>query len=353
MMRSALRRGLLSSAPRTLTQTPRRTLTPRRAYRPPTTTFTRTPPARRSLSLALPKAAAPPAHDKAVAYWLFGCGGLVAGMVSVGGLTRLTRSGLSMTDWKLQGGLPPSNRAEWEREFQRYKQYPEWQQRKSMTLDEFKYIYAWEYGHRMLGRVVGLAFGLPLAYFWTRGRLTPWLKPRALGLLGLGGCQGLVGWWMVRSGLNTDLLPERQKQDVRVSPYRLATHLTMAFVTYSGLIWCGLETLGSKQAVGAGLKHAAKLTPIARGAACLTLVTAISGAFVAGNDAGMAFNVWPYMVDDRDVGGAFAASRRVVVVSFSSLRPFPRRRRVLRTARPACLATAVAQHVREHGLRAI
>ena len=223
-------------------------------------------------------------------------------MVSVGGLTRLTRSGLSMTDWKLQGGLPPSNRAEWEREFQRYKQYPEWQQRQSMTLDEFKYIYAWEYGHRMLGRVVGLAFGLPLAYFWTRGRLTPWLKPRALGLLGLGGCQGLIGWWMVRSGLNTDLLPERQKQDVRVSPYRLATHLTMAFVTYSGLIWCGLETLGSKQAVGAGLKHAAKLTPIARGAACLTLVTAISGAFVAGNDAGMAFNVWPYMVDDRDVG---------------------------------------------------
>ena len=143
MMRTALGRGLLSSAPRTLTQTPRRTLTPRRAYRPPTTTFTRTPPARRSLSLALPKAAAPPAHDKAVAYWLFGCGGLVAGMVSVGGLTRLTRSGLSMTDWKLQGGLPPSNRAEWEREFQRYKQYPEWQQRKSMTLDEFKYIYAW------------------------------------------------------------------------------------------------------------------------------------------------------------------------------------------------------------------
>ena len=210
-----------------------------------------------------------------------------------------------MTDWKLQGGLPPSNRAEWEREFQRYKQYPEWQQRQSMTLDEFKYIYAWEYGHRMLGRVVGVAFGLPLAYFWTRGRLSSWLKPRALGLLGLGGCQGLIGWWMVRSGLNTDLLPERQKQDVRVSPYRLATHLTMAFITYSGLVWCGLEQMGGQKAIGEGLRHAAKLTPVARGAACLTLVTAISGAFVAGNDAGMAFNEWPYMVDDRDVGGAY------------------------------------------------
>ena len=266
----------------------------------------RTPPARRSLSLALPKAAAPPAAvpgDRAVAYWLFGCGGLVAGMVSVGGLTRLTRSGLSMTDWKLQGGLPPTNRAEWEREFARYKLYPEWQQRQSMTLDEFKYIYAWEYGHRMLGRVVGLAFGLPLAYFWTRGRLTPWLKPRAMALLGLGGAQGLIGWWMVRSGLNTDLLPDRQKQDVRVSPYRLATHLTMAFITYSGLVWCGLEQMGGQRAVSEGVKHAAKLTPVARGAACLTLVTAISGAFVAGNDAGMAFNVWPYMIDDRDIDG--------------------------------------------------
>ena len=85
-------------------------------------------------------------------------------MVSVGGLTRLTRSGLSMTDWRLQGSLPPQTREAWEREFERYKQFPEWQQRQSMTLDEFKYIYAWEYGHRMLGRVVGCAFGLPLAY---------------------------------------------------------------------------------------------------------------------------------------------------------------------------------------------
>ena len=208
-----------------------------------------------------------------------------------------------MTDWKLTGGLPPTTRAAWEVEFARYKQFPEWQQRQSMTLDEFKYIYAWEYGHRMLGRVVGIAFGVPLAYFWARGRLTPYLKPRAVALLGLGGMQGLIGWWMVRSGLNTQLLPERQRQDIRVSPYRLATHLTMAFVTYSGLVWCGLEQVGGQRAVKEGLAHAARLAPIARGTAVLTLVTAISGAFVAGNDAGMAFNTWPYMVDDRDIGG--------------------------------------------------
>ena len=244
--------------------------------------------------------------DHAVGYWLLGCGGLVAGMVSVGGLTRLTRSGLSMTDWKIQGGLPPMTADEWQREFERYKRFPEWQQRQSMTVEDFKFIYFWEYGHRMLGRVVGVAFGVPLAYFWSRGRLTPWLKPRLLGLLGLGGTQGLVGWWMVRSGLDTALLPERQRQDVRVSPYRLATHLSLAFTSYTGLVWCGLEVLKPAAAiqVGAlGRAHAARLAPLAIGAAALTFTTALSGAFVAGNDAGCAYNTWPYMIDDRDIGG--------------------------------------------------
>lgn len=130
-----------------------------------------------------------PKEHKAIAYWLLGMSGLVAGMVTVGGITRLTRSGLSMTDWTLSGGLPPTTTALWEVEFERYKQFPEWQQRKSMTLDEFKFIYAWEYGHRMMGRFLGIAFTVPLIYFSARGMVPRSLYPRLGLLFGLGGTQ--------------------------------------------------------------------------------------------------------------------------------------------------------------------
>ncbi|KAH8044050.1 cytochrome C oxidase assembly protein [Aureococcus anophagefferens] len=237
---------------------PRSTVVTERA-RPPTVV-------RRSLyDYRTPAAQAAAAIDKPVGYWLLGCGGLVAGMVSVGGLTRLTRSGLSMTDWKIQGGLPPQTPDEWQREFERYKRFPEWQQRQSMTVEDFKFIYFWEYGHRMLA--------------------------------------GLVGWWMVRSGLDTQLLPEKQRQDAR-SRRILATHLSLAFASYTGLVWCGLEVLSGGRAARSlvARAHAARLAPVAAAAAGLTFVTALSGAFVAGNDAGCAYNVWPYMIDDRDVG---------------------------------------------------
>lgn len=115
--------------------------------------------------------------------------GLVGGMVTVGGITRLTRSGLSMTDWKLQGSLPPINEAEWIAEFERYKTFPEWHQRQSMSLEEFKSIYWWEYGHRMLGRSLGVAFIIPFTYFSIRGMIPKNLYPRMFGLLALGGGQ--------------------------------------------------------------------------------------------------------------------------------------------------------------------
>jgi cytochrome c oxidase assembly protein subunit 15 len=115
--------------------------------------------------------------------------GLVAGMISVGGITRLTRSGLSMTDWKLQGSLPPMNDQEWNVEFERYKLFPEWQQRKNMTLDEFKFIYFWEYGHRMMGRMLGVAFTIPAIYFASRGMIPAHMRGRIIGLFGLGGFQ--------------------------------------------------------------------------------------------------------------------------------------------------------------------
>mmetsp|Transcript_20909 Transcript_20909/g.30279 ORF Transcript_20909/g.30279 Transcript_20909/m.30279 type:complete len:453 (-) Transcript_20909:103-1461(-) len=254
--------------------------------------------------------------DRAVGYWLLGTGTMVAGMVAVGGITRLTRSGLSMTDWKIQGSMPPQTREEWMVEFERYKTFPEWQQRKGMTLDEFKFIYFWEWGHRMLGRVLGLVYAGPLLYFAARGRLAPHLKPKLALLLGLGGTQGLIGWWMVRSGLEG--VDPGTRKEIRVSPYRLATHLGMAFTTGTLLLWTGLEALHPPEAVkkvgekvGASIQAAAaagvqkqevvavlkKLR--ARGMATLGLagVTALSGAFVAGNDAGRAFNSWPKMGD--------------------------------------------------------
>lgn len=127
--------------------------------------------------------------SRPVAYWLFGMSGLVAGMISIGGITRLTRSGLSMTDWKLQGSLPPMNLEEWTAEFDRYKKFPEYQQRQSMTLDEFKYIYFWEYSHRMMGRGLGVAFAIPAVYFGARGMIPRHLLPRIAGLFALGGTQ--------------------------------------------------------------------------------------------------------------------------------------------------------------------
>jgi len=264
----------------------------------------------KGLPLSLNKAHNPYAP---VAKWLFGCGGLVAGIVHVGGVTRLTRSGLSMTDWNLAGGMPPLNDVEWHEEFERYKQYPEWQQRQNMTLGEFKTIYYWEWGHRMLGRCAGVCFGLPAAYFALRRQVPPTYGPRLLTLLAMGGGQGLIGWWMVKSGLGEDRRSDTK--EIRVSPYRLATHLGMAFATYSLLMWTALDVASwpntnrardqAKNAlinVRLHLQNNPQLLQTAvrlRGGAILvsglTGLTALSGAFVAGNDAGNAYNSFPKM----------------------------------------------------------
>ncbi len=129
------------------------------------------------------------------------------------------------------------NDEEWDKEFENYKKFPEWQQRKTMTVDEFKFIYFWEYGHRMMGRFIGVAFTVPLLYFAARGMVPKHMYGRLATLFGLGGTQGLVGWWMVKSGLEMD---PSQKKEIRVSPYRLTAHLAMAFTTYSLLVWTGL-----------------------------------------------------------------------------------------------------------------
>jgi len=238
--------------------------------------------------------------------WIMGTAGMVVGMIHVGGVTRMTQSGLSMTDWSPLGGLPPITQQEWEMEFQRYKEFPEWQQRQSMTLQDFKFIYGWEYGHRMMGRLVGLVFAVPWLYFSARGKIPAGYQKRMVGLLCMGGTQGLVGWWMVQSGLGEDRREE--KREIRVRPVRLAAHLSMALATYGALVWTGLDLLGMphsqaklKEAVSKlsqeSLRQAQVLRTKSFALSGLTFLTVASGALVAGNDAGRAYNTYPKMGD--------------------------------------------------------
>lgn len=234
--------------------------------------------------------------DKWVASWLFGCSGLVFGMVVVGGLTRLTKSGLSMTDWKFSGEKPPITAQEWEAEFENYKSFPEYEQvHKGMTVNEFKFIYFMEWGHRMLGRVVGVSFLVPLLYFSARGRLTMpgmRLQPRLFGILGLIVGQGLVGWWMVKSGLEK---PKEEWERVKVSPYRLASHLLSAFGIYTLMFTTGMRvwTGTAVQATKAALPK--RVAVLLTATTALVGTTVASGAFVAGNGAGLCYNEFPKM----------------------------------------------------------
>ncbi|MBT9368353.1 COX15/CtaA family protein [Rhizobium sp. CSW-27] len=205
-------------------------------------------------------------------------------LVLVGGATRLTDSGLSITEWKpIHGVIPPLSVAEWEEEFQLYQRIPQYTQlNHGMTLDEFKTIFWWEWAHRLLARTIGLVFGLPLLVFWLSGRVERRLRLPLLGLLALGGFQGFVGWWMVSSGLSV-------RTDV--SQYRLATHLTIACLIFSACVWImrGLTPQRVDQPP-TPYSHLA-----AGGLAFLALFQIYLGALVAGLDAGFSYNTWPLM----------------------------------------------------------
>jgi len=236
--------------------------------------------------------------NRQVAYWLFVVAGMIFLMVVAGGLTRLTRSGLSMTHWKFTGEKRPRTQEEWEEEFAKYKESPEYKlHNQHMTLEEFKFIYHMEYGHRSLGRSIGLVFTLPLLYFLFRGRvkLNQPIAKRLGVLLAMGGAQGLVGWWMVKSGLSGG----SNEHKGRVSPYRLATHLVSAFVIYLFTLVTGLRAYyGKTEILKNGIRQRLG-TPFMRKSAhalaMFALFTAFSGAFVAGNDAGKVYNSWPWM----------------------------------------------------------
>lgn len=219
---------------------------------------------------------------RAVALWLFAVAGLVALMVVIGGLTRLTESGLSMVEWKpITGWLPPLSEAAWAAEFEKYKQFPEYQKINiGMTLEGFKNIFWLEYIHRLLGRLIGVAFALPMIGFWIAGRIPSGMKPHLVAMFLLGGSQGALGWFMVASGLIDH--PD-------VSHYRLTAHLGLAFFIFAYLLWGGLSLVRHGRMVsGWGGGIAAALV-------ALVFLQVLSGGLVAGMNAGLAYNTWPLM----------------------------------------------------------
>jgi len=224
------------------------------------------------------------ANRRAVRAWLIVVILAIAALVLVGGATRLTDSGLSITEWKpIHGVVPPLNDADWQEEFRLYQQIPQYAALNAgMSLDEFKRIFWWEWAHRLIARSIGIIFALPLAFFWLTGRLERRLKGPLVGIFCLGGLQGAIGWWMVSSGLT---------KRIDVSQYRLATHLVVACLIFAAAVW-----------VWRALSpHAGRLLPSARPPALAALIVRVVfvqiylGAIVAGLDAGLSYNTWPLM----------------------------------------------------------
>ncbi len=227
----------------------------------------------------------PASRTAAVKTWLYCLAGLVILMIAVGGATRLTGSGLSITEWKpVTGAIPPLSEAAWLAEFEKYRQISQYELlNKGMTLAEFKFIYGWEWGHRQLGRLIGLVFFLPLLWFWFRGAITGRLALTLLGVGALGGLQAGIGWIMVASGLEPGM--------TAVAPIKLALHLTVASVILALLVW-----------IAAGIRpaDAARLPAISRPLGPrvlvgLVLFQIVLGGLVAGSKAGLTYNTWPLM----------------------------------------------------------
>ena len=227
------------------------------------------------------------ARPAALSRWLWMVAVLIVAMVLVGGITRLTESGLSITQWKpITGIVPPLNDAQWQAEFANYQRIPEYQQlNRGMTLAGFKAIFFWEYLHRVLGRVIGIAFALPMLWFALKRRIPPGYGWRLGALLALGGLQGAIGWWMVASGLSV-------RTDV--SHVRLAVHLGTALLILGGIAWTALDLAALARTP---LARPAQLHAGAAAALALLAVQIIFGALTAGLNAGYAFASWPLMGD--------------------------------------------------------
>eukprot|EP00049_Salpingoeca_infusionum_P007140 m.116126 g.116126 ORF g.116126 m.116126 type:complete len:473 (-) comp13594_c2_seq2:305-1723(-) len=231
--------------------------------------------------------------QRTIGMWLLGCSAMIYGAVVIGGITRLTESGLSMVKWHpIHGMKPPMTQAEWEEEFECYKKYPEYKYSSGMTLEDFKKIFFWEYLHRMWGRTIGVVFIIPAAYFWARGKIRPQFKPVILTIGALLGWQGVLGWIMVKSGLEYD--PEG-KHVPRVSQYKLTAHLFSAFLLYVVTFWTAMSHFWERPALEAAGPIGRRVKFLTHLCAGLVFITAMSGGFVAGMDAGLIYNEFPKM----------------------------------------------------------
>lgn len=246
-----------------------------------------------AIALNLPAGAAR-ARPIAISNWLYSVAFLVFIMVVVGGITRLTESGLSITEWKpVTGALPPLSEADWLSEFEKYKQIPEYLEISGpagMTLADFKFIYFWEWVHRLLGRLIGVAFALPLLWFAVKRAIPQGYGWRLVALLALGGLQGTIGWWMVSSGLS-------ERTDV--SHFRLAAHLLTALFILGGLVWTALDL----REMARGNERPARLTGLGMAVVAVLFVQLLFGAYTAGLNAGYVSNTWPLMNEYFIPGG--------------------------------------------------
>jgi len=234
----------------------------------------------------MPATVTPTTHDRIIAAWLLAVAAMVFAMIVLGGVTRLTQSGLSITEWwPISGWIPPLDEAAWQEVFGLYRESPEYLKLNAgMSLSEYKAIFWLEYAHRLWGRIIGVAFLVPMAVFAAKGWVGRALATRLVGLFVLGGAQGALGWYMVMSGLVDH--PD-------VSQYRLAAHLALGVAIFAALLWVALDLLSPPAAAGA-----APTRKLARGASALVglvFVTQVSGAFVAGLDAGLIYNTFPLM----------------------------------------------------------
>jgi cytochrome c oxidase assembly protein subunit 15 len=233
----------------------------------------------------------PAKHVRALRLWLGVVALLIVAMVLVGGATRLTDSGLSITEWKpIMGAVPPLSEADWQKAFAAYQKIPEYiELKRGMSLDQFKTIYWWEWAHRFLGRLIGVVFFVPFVGFWLLGYIPRPLLPRLIGLFVLGGLQGAVGWYMVKSGLvdRTD-----------VSQYRLAAHFGIALSILGYTLWL-LFGLGAETPAGRTASRGRAAMWVAAGMFALIFLQLLAGALVAGLDAGFGYNTWPL------INGAF------------------------------------------------
>ncbi len=232
-----------------------------------------------------------------VGLWLLVCCTMIFAMVVIGGITRLTESGLSIVEWRpVAGALPPLSESDWQAEFDKYRQIDQYQLKNAgMSLAEFKRIFFWEWFHRFWGRLIGLVFFFPFVWFWARGHVRGVQAAKLAALFCLGGLQGAIGWWMVASGLERDMLA--------VSQYRLALHLALALALHAGLLWMALDMLR-----GARTSTPARTRGLAL--AGFVFVTILAGAFVAGLDAGLVSDTFPLM------------DGRLVPAGYSDIEPF-------------------------------